>query len=64
MAAEVRFKKELLDELLAGQDAKTVFEQDGLFDDLKKALAERILNAASQIRHRPENRRARIAASP
>lgn len=28
MAAEVRFKKELLDELLAGQDAKTVFEQD------------------------------------
>jgi hypothetical protein len=28
MAAEVRIKKELLDELLAGHDAKTVFEQD------------------------------------
>ena len=45
MAREARFKKELLDELLAGQDAKTVFEQDGLLDELKKALAERILNA-------------------
>ena len=45
MAAEVRFKKELLDELLAGHNAKTVFENDGLLDELKKALAERILNA-------------------
>lgn len=45
MAAEARFKKEVLDELLAGQDAKTVFERDGLLDGLKKALAERILNA-------------------
>ncbi len=45
MAAEGRFKKELLDELLAGHDAKAVFERDGLLDDLKKALAERILNA-------------------
>jgi hypothetical protein len=26
MAAEVRFKKDLLDELLAGHDAKMVFE--------------------------------------
>ncbi len=45
MAAEVRIRKELLDELLAGHDAKTVFENDGLVDELKKALAERILNA-------------------
>ena len=45
MAAEVKFKKELLDELLSGHDAKGVFERDGLLDDLKKALAERILNA-------------------
>jgi putative transposase len=45
MAAEVGIKKELIDELLAGRDAKTVFEQDGLLDELKKALAERILNA-------------------
>ena len=45
MTTEDRFKKELLDELLAGHDAKTVFENDGLLDELKKALAERILNA-------------------
>ena len=45
MAAEGRIKKELVDELLAGRDAKSVFEQDGLLDELKKALAERILNA-------------------
>ena len=30
-------QEELLDELLAGHDAKTVFENDGLLDDLKKA---------------------------
>lgn len=36
---------ELLDQLLAGADAKTAFEADGLLDDLKKALAERALNA-------------------
>jgi len=49
MAREARFKKELLDELLAGQDAKTVFEQDGLLDELKKALAERILNTEMDV---------------
>ncbi len=36
--------RELLDSLLAGRDPKTVFEQDGLLDELKKALAERILS--------------------
>lgn len=36
---------ELLDQLLGGMDARTAFEKDGLFDDLKKALAERVLNA-------------------
>jgi putative transposase len=35
----------LLDQLLAGADAKTAFEADGLLDQLKKALAERALNA-------------------
>ena len=49
MATEARFKKELLDELLAGHDAQTVFEQDGLLDGLKKALAERILNAEMDV---------------
>jgi putative transposase len=35
----------LLDQLLAGSDAKTAFESNGLLDQLKKALAERALNA-------------------
>jgi len=35
----------VLDQLLAGADAKTAFEKDGLLDELKKALAERALNA-------------------
>lgn len=35
----------ILDQLLAGADAKTAFDAGGLLDDLKKALAERALNA-------------------
>ncbi|MHC2107065.1 IS256 family transposase [Methylobacterium sp. CM6246] len=35
----------ILDQLLAGADPKTAFESDGLLDALKKALAERALNA-------------------
>ena len=35
----------LLDQLLAGADARTAFEADGLLDSLKKALTERALNA-------------------
>lgn len=35
----------LLDQLLAGADAKTAFDPNGLLDHLKKALAERALNA-------------------
>jgi putative transposase len=38
-------EKELLDQLLAGRDPGEVFAKDGLLDDLKKALSERILNA-------------------
>src|SRR5271165_367680 len=38
-------KKDTLDELLSGRNPKDVFSKDGLFDELKKALAERILNA-------------------
>lgn len=33
------------DQLLAGADAKTAFEQNGLLDQLKKALTERVLKA-------------------
>src|SRR4051812_27928469 len=42
---EPRIPDGLLDQLLAGADAKTAFNPDGLLDDLKKALAERVLNA-------------------
>src|SRR5215218_5949995 len=38
-------KKDTLDQLLDGRDPKEVFKKDGLFDELKKALAERVLNA-------------------
>lgn len=38
-------KRELLDELLAGRDPAELFAKDGLLDELKKALSERILNA-------------------
>jgi putative transposase len=37
-------EKEILDQLLAGRDPKEVFGRDGLVDELKKALSERILN--------------------
>ena len=38
-------KKDVLDQLLEGRDPKDVFDKNGLLDDLKKALAERVLNA-------------------
>jgi putative transposase len=36
---------DLLDQLLAGGDARAALDPGGLLDDLKKALAERVLNA-------------------
>ena len=36
---------DLLDQLLAGADPKAAFDANGLLDELKKALAERALNA-------------------
>jgi putative transposase len=38
-------KKEILDELLKDKDPKTMLSSDGLLGELKKALAERVLNA-------------------
>ena len=38
-------RDELIEELLAGKDPQKVFSSDVLLDELKKALAERILNA-------------------
>jgi putative transposase len=49
-------EKELLDQLLAGRDPNEVFARDGLLDDLKRALSERILNA--ELDEHLENERA------
>ncbi len=43
------FSAELLDQLLAGRDPKTVLSSDGLVGELKKALAERMLNAEMDL---------------
>ena len=40
-----RFRDELLDELLAGADPAEVFADGGMLDDLKRAVAERALDA-------------------
>jgi putative transposase len=40
-----RIPDAVLDQLLAGADPRTALEPNGLLDDLKKALAERVLNA-------------------
>lgn len=37
-------EKELLDQLLADRDPQELFARDGLVDELKKALSERLLN--------------------
>src|SRR6202050_1062909 len=38
-------KKDPLDGLLAGRDRPAVLAKDGVFDERKKSLAERVLNA-------------------
>lgn len=43
------FSAELLDALLAGRDPKSVLDSGGLIGDLKKALAERMLNAEMDV---------------
>lgn len=43
------FSGELLDQLLSGRDPSTVLESGGLIGDLKKALAERMLNAEMDV---------------
>ena len=43
--AKSKIDPDLVDKLLEGQDPKKVLSSDGLLGELKKALAERILNA-------------------
>ena len=40
-----RITDEVADQLVAGRDPASVFESGGLIDELKKRLAERMLNA-------------------
>jgi len=47
----------VLDQLLAGADPRTALEPNGLLDDLKKALAERVLNAEMDHHLAGEERR-------
>ena len=42
---EPKIPDAILDQLLAGADPKSAFDPNGLLDDLKKALADRVLNA-------------------
>ena len=42
-------KSELVDELLNGADPKNVFWSEGLMAEIKKALAERMLNAEMDV---------------
>ena len=46
---DMAIDKDVLDQLLAGAEAKTAFESNGLLDQLKKALAERALNAEMDV---------------
>jgi putative transposase len=48
----------LLDELLKDQDPQTVFSADGLLGELKKALAERMLDAEMELHLGSEEERA------
>jgi len=55
--AKTEISSEVLDALLAGRDPKKVFEQDGLLADLKKALAERMLDAEMDVHLEQEGER-------
>ena len=44
-----RIDPKIIDELLSDQDPDTVFSSEGLLGDLKKALAERILDAEMDV---------------
>ena len=41
------FKRELIDELVSGRDAKDIFDRNGVLDKLKEALAERLAQSTA-----------------
>ena len=53
------FKRELIDELVTGRDAKDLFERNGVLDKLREALAERLAEVPSlgeNVRRLPTGR--------
>ena len=58
MANESKVPKEVIDKLLCGRDPAKVFESDGLLDELKKALAERVLDTELDVHLGKEEERA------
>ncbi len=46
---QLRIDPKIIDELLSDQDPETVFSSEGLLGDLKKALAERMLDAEMDV---------------
>ncbi len=57
-------RQELVEKLLAGQDPSEVFTRDGLLDELKRALAERMLDAELDQHLASERARADGAEAP
>ena len=57
-------KNEIVEELLKGADPKKVFSSDGLLDEIKKALAERMLNAELDEHLQSEGTAAEGGAAP
>ena len=53
---EPKIPDAILDQLLAGADPKSAFDPNGLLDELKKALAERALNAEMTTIWHPRRR--------
>lgn len=43
------FKRELIDELVSGRDARDIFDRNGVLDKLREALAERLAEAPPQL---------------
>ena len=57
MANEQKVDPKLIDELLKGRDPETVFDQEGLLGELKRALAERMLDAEMDVHLGDEDER-------
>jgi hypothetical protein len=53
---EPRIPDHLLDQLLAGAEAKSAFAKDGLLDELKKAHADDQTGAETPVRDRADDR--------